>query len=1263
MNEGHDRIIQPNEINGIKHCSNAVKTTKYNVLTFLPLSLLIQFKKIANIYFLIISILTFQTFSPKNPYSMALTFGFVLVCSICKELYEDLVRYRQDKQINSQIIEVYDLTHKVITPTRSQNLIVGDIIKVKENEAFPADLLFLHSSKNRGLAYINTMNLDGETSLREKRAYEVSQESLIYTQLSSFETDEAASRERAKSLYKSPDLESSNTQLFDFVNLWPERKILCDASNKSLVKWNCRVDTIDLNFRKSPQSENLGSTTAKIPPLHMKFNSEMGLTLEERMPDSESIPSSDDIRPRSDPILSSEKIESDSCTKFNSENSKSNISSKTRLNPTLDFTLVRENRTENQWDFLTVDQLLLKGCVLKNTPYIFGQVVYTGNDTKIVLNSNIKVLNKTSKVQRKMNIILFSVFAFLILICIIYSSIAYDWRVRKAEDHDYLNLDKPSQEDFGSQFGTFIVAYSHLIPISLYVALEIVKLYLAYRLSKSDYMYYETDKKYAKCRSSDLIEELAATEIIFTDKTGTLTCNEMKFVKCFIDNKIYYKERPKQVYKHNTVTEIAEYDKLPHRHEILDASLIDSDLKVKEFFELLAICHSVFVTEELPKSPEFDEELMKLNIAKSSSIKLGNEISNRLNSPSVNSDILKNIKYSATSPDELALVKASSDMNIVYVDRLQNIIKLQVKEKSKSINKTVKWIVEIPFSSERARMSLLVDREDGYFIYTKGADNVMLSRISKEFKQNNKKFVRRLKRAVNQFAGEGLRTLVMARRKLTYEEFHQWHSEWVNIKQSNAPDKEEKLAEMANRIENDFELLGASAIEDKLQDEVPKTIENLKIAGINIWVLTGDKQETAVEIGKASRLIQGDCRYLIVHSIEDLKPKVDEIYEIYKEFIYRKKIKFFTNLKNDLKKIFRNDYRPEQFISIKNLNQAKYKIRSARPDRNPKSNTKDHSHSDNSLHPLNINHLNQSHPNDNGIYQIDSDPSHKASVPLFVDTKYSKFKKFTLVLDGTTASYILSADSEIKEKFFKLGYLAESCICCRLSPSQKADLVSLAHEFGNMVTLSIGDGANDVNMIQTARIGVGISGKEGPQAAQSSDFEIAQFKYLQPLLFIYGRYGYRRICTFICYYFYKNITLVFAEIWFAIVCGFSGQIFFLDWLPMLYNIMWTSWPCMLGFAFYRDISENNCLKYPNIFGAGSCNAYFSFGIFWKWLIFAILHGTMCFWFSVLCFQEAFNDTALDGGLWFISTVSFSSVIILVSLKLQLETNLFYRKLQ
>jgi phospholipid-translocating ATPase len=1185
MSESDSRVIQPFESANFKYCNNAVKTTKYNLLTFLPLSLLIQFKKIANVYFLIISILTAQTFSPKNPYTMALTFGFVLVCSMLKELYEDITRYKQDKEINSQIVEVYDLVQKKVIKTRSQNLKVGDIIRVSDNEPFPADLLFLYSSKNRGIAYINTMNLDGETNLREKRAYEITQESSFYTEISEFDTQ----------------VDSSSLRVFEFIERWPKLQVVCDGPNKSLVKWNCRVETNSTTSARSAISDEMISTSHKVLNKQHSSRSYLEASSNPKLQSSSSPEDPQDIS------LS---------LKESALRTKSKSYDQHDLIP-------KENI---QWDFLTVDQLLLKGCILKSTEYIFGQVVYTGKDTKIVLNSNTKVLNKTSKVQKKMNIILFSVFAFLILICIIYSSVAYDWRSREAVDHEYLDIDEPESADFGKQFGTFIVAYSHLIPISLYVALEILKLYLAYALRKDKMLYYEKDGKFAKCRSSDLIEELAGTEIIFTDKTGTLTCNEMKFVKCFIGGKVYYKDNPKNISEENSNNSI----------RVLKPELIESNQTVMEFFELLAVCHSVFVSDDTNEP----KETVERDLNGENELVSIHEISQKISPSSPKrrgSDILNKIKYSATSPDELALVKASRDMNIIFVDRLQNTIKLHKKVESDYEQSSVKWLVELPFSSERARMSIIIQKDDEYYIYTKGADNVILGLTSAEFLQKNKRYVKKLGKAVKSFAREGLRTLVMGKRKISNREFKRWHEEWINIKQSNSTDKEELLTQKALEIEKDFELVGASAIEDKLQDDVPETIEKLKTAGINIWVLTGDKLETAVEIGKSSRLIQGDCKHLIVHSTEDLENELNKLYETYNEFLYQRP-KVSTKFRNDFMRLFKRNFTPQQLKSVQDLNKEKLNIRLSKTNK-PKKSHSDQSHSYDS---------NKSHQ------ILNKSPAYNPSM----HTKYSDFQYYTLVLDGTTVSYILSSDSETKEKFFKLGYLAESCICCRLSPSQKADLVSLAHQFGNAITLSIGDGANDVNMIQTARIGVGISGKEGPQAAQASDFEIAQFRFLQQLLFIHGRYGYRRICTFICYYFYKNITLVFSEIWFAIVCGFSGQIFFLDWLPMLYNILWTSWPCMLGFAFYKDIKEEVCIEYPNIFGAGSCNAYFSFGIFWKWLIFAVIHGTMCFWYSILCFQEAFEGSAKDAGLWFISTVSFSTVIMLVNLKLMLELTHF-----
>ena len=172
-------------------------------------------------------------------------------------------------------------------------------------------------------------------------------------------------------------------------------------------------------------------------------------------------------------------------------------------------------------------------------------------------------------------------------------------------------------------------------------------------------------------------------------------------------------------------------------------------------------------------------------------------------------------------------------------------------------------------------------------------------------------------------------------------------------------------------------------------------------------------------------------------------------------------------------------------------------------------------------------------------------------------------RKMALVIDGFTLNFVMK-DPILKNYFFVLGIYANSCICCRVSPKQKADVVKLSKTYGQWITLAIGDGANDVSMITEAHIGVGIFGKEGTQAARSADFAICQFRYLEKLLLVHGRWNYRRVSLFICYYFYKNCTMVFTEIFFAFFNGFSGQIFFLDWLPMLFNAVWTSWPCIVN---------------------------------------------------------------------------------------------------
>lgn len=169
-----------------------------------------------------------------------------------------------------------------------------------------------------------------------------------------------------------------------------------------------------------------------------------------------------------------------------------------------------------------MNQLLLRGCVLKNTDYVYGVVVYTGHESKVMLNSK-EAPSKTSNVLRRMNKMLYTVFAFQALVCLTFAAGSVSWQSQNSDDHSYLEIDDVAGHTYIIQTLTFYVAYSHLIPISLYVALEVVKLILAYLIGQDLEMYYAEDDRPTSCRTSDLVEELGQVEFIFSDKTGTLT--------------------------------------------------------------------------------------------------------------------------------------------------------------------------------------------------------------------------------------------------------------------------------------------------------------------------------------------------------------------------------------------------------------------------------------------------------------------------------------------------------------------------------------------------------------------------------------------------------------------------------------------------------------------------------------------------------------------------------------------------------------------
>ena len=392
-------------------------------------------------------------------------------------------------------------------------------------------------------------------------------------------------------------------------------------------------------------------------------------------------------------------------------------------------------------------------------------------------------------------------------------------------------------------------------------------------------------------------------------------------------------------------------------------------------------------------------------------------------------------------------------------------------------------------------------------------------------------------------------------KKLTDEEYESFKEKYDGIRARKDKGREEDLLKLYDKMEQDLKYIGVSAIEDKLQDEVADTIATLRKASINIWMLTGDKMETAIEIARSCALFDQGMTELLF-SFDDM-------------------ISITQKLDSEIR-----------YLELKNL--------------------------------------------------------------------FNEKEQISVVVDGSTLEIIFT-DGLVTSQFFELCKSSQSVVCCRVSPKQKSDIVEHYMKTEKGICIAVGDGANDVPMIMQSHIGIGIRGMEGTQAVRSADFAVNEFKNIKKLLLVHGRWGYKRIAWMVCYYFYKNIVLALSEIYFALFNGFSGQVFFLDWLPMLYNSVFTSYACVFTLAFEQDGNVENSYKYPVLYGAGQKNKYFNLWVFWKWIILAMWHGVISFWGPIWMGQGINDWTGKTQSHWFNSSTSFTIIVNFVTMKLFIES--------
>ena len=464
---------------------------------------------------------------------------------------------------------------------------------------------------------------------------------------------------------------------------------------------------------------------------------------------------------------------------------------------------------------LAPDQLLLRGATLRNTPWIHGIVVFTGHETKLMRNATATPIKRTH-VERLVNIQILMLVAILIVLSIISSVGDLIVRATAHQKLAYLFIeDTGVAKQFVSDIFTYWVLYSNLVPISLFVTIEVVKYFQALLINSDLDIYYDKTDTAAICRTSSLVEELGQIEYIFSDKTGTLTCNQMEFKQCTIGGIQYADEVPedRRATEQNPVG-IHDFKKLSE-----NLRTHPSRTAIHHFLALLATCHTVIPEKKDEKPGE--------------------------------------IKYQAASPDEGALVEGAVMLGYRFTARRPRSVTISIEGEDHEYE----LLAVLEFNSTRKRMSTIFRCPDGKVrCYCKGADTVILERLGKD-----NPITEATLQHLEEYATEGLRTLCLAMREIPEQELEQWLQIFDKANTTVSGNRAEELDKAAEIIEHDFFLLGATAIEDKLQDGVPDTIHTLQEAGIKIWVLTGDRQETAINIGMSCKLISEDMTLLIVN--------------------------------------------------------------------------------------------------------------------------------------------------------------------------------------------------------------------------------------------------------------------------------------------------------------------------------------------------------------------------------------------------------------
>ncbi|TFK30277.1 phospholipid-translocating ATPase [Coprinopsis marcescibilis] len=1161
------------------YATNQVITSKYTVLTFLPRNLLEQFRRIANIFFFSIAVLQFfPKFSTISPGLVILPLLIVLTITALKDGYEDVKRHQSDRQVNHSHVRVLSGGGWVNPNTmegKSKTFVRGLVPKLRRKSKKVQN----ENPKGEELAGVatpgspeSTRELDEEEEPRTPSHHHVFP----------LHHDDGIEKPHWKSTTWEDLAVGDFVKIVDNESI-PADVLICSTSEEENVSF---VETKNLDGETNLKSRNAVAALTHIRSAADCASSHNSFRIDCDRPEINMY----------------------------------------RLNAAV--------RVGQETIGVDIQNVLLRGTVLRNTKWVIGVVIYTGQDTRIVMNSG-GTPSKRSKVERQMNPQVFinlMVLAVMAVVCAIVDSILQHRYYPEAPWLYGANLptDNPSINGLITFFFA-LITFQNIVPISLYISIEFVRTAQAAFIYFDKQIYYEKTDKPTIARSWNLSDDLGQIEYIFSDKTGTLTQNQMVFRSCSIGGRMYAGDPSMEdeidagSKLSGDIKELPEVSKPPASGESgASSSTAPSDTKLAA--DEKAVPSALEGTATKPRAHFHDAELAS-DLQEAVSAEPGTieaaharQLNGFFSVLALCHTVLTNvdphtgvIDYKAQSPDEAALVQAAADMGFVFRGRDKETLLLQTpfsgiksemdEASSSSSSRPVsrekqpesaegleryELLNILEFTSARKRMSVIVRKMDGddgrLFLLSKGADNVIFERLKQGYGEELKADT---ERHLDEFASQGLRTLTLAYKVVPEQEYQAWAERYHQATVS-LDDREEKIEAVCDEIEQNLRLLGATAIEDKLQDGVPETIADLKKAGIKIWVATGDKLETAIAIGHSTNLIGPDSNIIVIRGGSGGRPVYDQI-----------------------------KHAVEEFFPGSNIIDEDGEARDVEESMPPKS-------------PKSV--RGQSFADGGPLQRVDTGIS-----SIVGSANGDRPGGFVLVIDGSALTFALGDDRH-KNILLQLAMLCEGVICCRVSPIQKAMIVRLVKDGLGAMTLAIGDGANDVSMIQAADVGIGISGEEGLQAVNSSDYAIAQFRFLKRLLLVHGHWSYYRNGNMILNFFYKNIVCIGVLWWFQIYCAWSSN-YVLEYTYLLFwNSFWTLAPVIAIGLFDRVADDVILMDFPELYRFGREGRWFGMRLFTWYMSDGVVQSAIIFF--IILYSYMFVSARNDG--WQVSLYEFST---------------------